>query len=163
VKALICLGLWSAFVACSCAAQDAPLPVTPAEHLVSYDTAAGRPNGNEITNASTGAVVAAQPAASRAVRTADSRFFLLSGGFLATAVFDVELTQSCIANHRCREQNPLMPSSHAGQLGINIGLAAGVSAASYWLKKHRSNLWWLPSATGLAVHTAGVATGLEHR
>lgn len=96
-------------------------------------------------------------------RTADSRFFLLNGLHLGIAVFDVEMTQRCITNHRCHETNPLMPSSQAGQLGINFALVGSSSLASYWLKKHQSKLWWLPPATGVAVHSYGVTTGFEHQ
>ena len=46
----------------------------------------------------------------------------LNGLHLGLAVLDVELTQHCIANHHCVEGNPLMPSSHAGQLGMNLAL-----------------------------------------
>jgi hypothetical protein len=55
-----------------------------------------------------------------------------------------------------------MPSSHAGQLGVNLSLVTGISGASYWLKEHRSALWWLTPACGIAAHTLGVASGFEH-
>ncbi|HZD47145.1 MAG TPA: hypothetical protein VE178_00245, partial [Silvibacterium sp.] len=99
----------------------------------------------------------------RPFRTADAKFFLLNGLYLGMAVFDVEMTQRCIAAQHCRELNPLMPSSHAGQLTINFALVAGVSTASYWLKKHSSAVWWLPPVAGTAAHSAGVATGFVHQ
>jgi hypothetical protein len=143
-------------------AQDASgsLPAAPGLHLTSYKAVNTVMPERPLETAS---VVAAQPAAPRAARTADSKFFLLNGSLLGMAVFDVEMTQRCIADQHCRELNPLMPSSHAGQLGLDLGLVAGVSGATYWLKKHKSPLWWLPSATGIGAHAAGVTTGFEHQ
>ena len=96
-------------------------------------------------------------------RTADSKFFLLNGMHLGMAIFDVEMTQRCIASHHCRETNPVMPSSQAGQLSVNFAIVAYCSALSYWLRKHNSKLWWLPPAGGAVVHSVGVATGFEHQ
>ena len=53
-------------------------------------------------------------------RTLGSSYFLLNGVHLGTAVFDMEMTQHCIATHQCREGNPLMPSSLAGQLSVDF-------------------------------------------
>ncbi len=96
-------------------------------------------------------------------RTADSKFFWLNGIQLGMAVFDVEMTQRCIANHHCREANPVMPSSQGGQLSINLALVAYSSGISYWLKKHNSKVWWLPPSAGIGIHSAGVVTGFEHQ
>lgn len=95
-------------------------------------------------------------------RVADSKFFLLNGLHLGMAVFDVEMTQRCIASHRCHEANPLMPSSRAGQFSVNFALVGSGAWASYWLKKHKK-LWWLPPSTGIVAHSLGVATGFEHQ
>ena len=96
-------------------------------------------------------------------RVADSKFFLFNGVQLGMALFDVEMTQRCIASHHCRETNPLMPSSQVGQISVNIALAAYSSGVSYWLKKHKCKLWWVPPATGFVAHSIGVATGFEHQ
>jgi hypothetical protein len=93
---------------------------------------------------------------------ADKKYFLINGLHLGMAVLDVELTQRCIASHQCREGNPLMPSSQAGQLSVNIGYVALGAFASYELKKRRSQFWWLAPAGGIAGHLAGAATGLSH-
>jgi hypothetical protein len=79
------------------------------------------------------------------------------------AVLDVEMTQHCIANHHCVEGNPLMPSSHAGQLGINFALADYGAFVSYKLKKQDRKLWVLAQTVGIAAHSVGVATGIAHR
>jgi hypothetical protein len=112
---------------------------------------------------STGSSVLVSRPYTTSPRTADTKFFLLNGIHLGMAIFDVEMTQRCIANHRCHETNPFMPSSQAGQLGINFALVGSGSLASYWLKKHQSKLWWLPPATGTIAHSYGVATGFEHQ
>jgi hypothetical protein len=96
-------------------------------------------------------------------RTADSKFFPLNGIQVGMAVLDVEMTQRCIASHHCRETNPVMPTSQAGQLSVNFGLVACNSGISYWLKKHGSKLWWLPPSAGVVVHSVGVTTGFEHQ
>lgn len=77
-------------------------------------------------------------------------------------MFDVEMTQHCIAVHKCREANPVMPSSQAGQLSVNFALVAFQGWSSYWLKKHHSSGWWIPLVAGTVVHSVGVATGFEH-
>jgi hypothetical protein len=95
-------------------------------------------------------------------RIADKKYFLMNALHLGTAVLDVELTQRCIASHQCREGNPLMPSSQAGQLSVSIGYVALGAFTSYRLKKHKLPYWWLPPAGGIAGHAAGIATGLSH-
>jgi len=90
-------------------------------------------------------------------------YFLLNGLHLGLALFDVELTQHCIADHHCGEGNPIMPASHAGQLGISFGMFAYAAGTSYWLKKHHSRYWWIAPAAGIVGHSVGVSTGLEHR
>jgi hypothetical protein len=165
MRTLAMLGLTIALGASSCVAQEAsdPSSVIRSADLTDYSVAIRLPSDLHFASTSSGTVIAVHPATPRAPRAADASFFLLNSGFLGMAVLDVEMTQRCIATHRCREQNPLMPSSQAGQLGLNIGLVAGISGASYWLKKHKSALWWLPAATGIVGHSAGVATGIEHQ
>jgi len=88
---------------------------------------------------------------------------LLNGLHLGMAVFDVELTQRCIAIHHCRETNPVLPSSQVGQLSINFAIVAYSSGITYWLKKRKSKVWWLPPSAGAVIHSVGVATGFEHQ
>ena len=96
-------------------------------------------------------------------RTLSSSFYLLNGLHLGMAIFDVEMTQRCIATHHCREGNPLMPSSLAGSLTVNLALVGSGSYISYRLKKHRATLWWLSPTVGTASHTVGVATSIAHQ
>jgi len=140
--------------------QNAPVKIDLA---MARDNAVGKaPSDFHPGTASAGAGFAA-PAPPVAPRTADSKFFLLNGIQLGVAVFDVEMTQRCIASHHCRETNPVMPTSQAGQLSVNFALVACNSGISYWLKKHESRLWWLPPSAGAAIHSVGVATGFEHQ
>lgn len=110
-----------------------------------------------------GGLVSVRPASPVNHRILDRYFFLLNGVHLGMAVFDVEMTQHCMAEHKCQEGNPIMPSSHAGQIGVSFGFVAYTAAGSYWMKKHKSKIWWAPSAAGIAAHAAGLATGFVHR
>jgi hypothetical protein len=78
------------------------------------------------------------------------------------AVFDVGMTQHCIADHHCREGNPLMPSSLAGQLSVDFAYVGYGTFVSYRLKKHRNRLWLLSPAVGIAAHAVGVESGFAH-
>jgi hypothetical protein len=102
------------------------------------------------------------PPAAKAPRTLSPRFVVVHGLHLGMAVLDVELTQHCIANHHCVEGNPLMPSSQAGQLGINFALVGYGAFVSYKLKRQDRKLWVLSPTVGIAAHTVGVATGIAH-
>lgn len=112
--------------------------------------------------ANTFAITTVRTRVIRSPRVVDARFLLINGLHLGLAFADTEMTQKCIADHRCREGNPLMPSSHMGQIAVDLGFVAYASGVSYWFKKHRSTLWWLPPTGGVAAHTFGLATGLLH-
>ncbi len=96
-------------------------------------------------------------------RTLDRSYFLLNSLHLGIAGFDIAMTQHCIADQHCREANPLMPSSLAGQLTVGIAAVGYGSIISYRLKMHRSHLWWTGPTAGILAHGAGVATGFAHR
>lgn len=96
-------------------------------------------------------------------KVVDKKFLFLNGLALGMAVFDVEMTQRCIASQHCQEKNPLMPSSHAGQLGLNLALVSGTTWLSYRQKEHNSKTWWIPPMMGSIVHSIGVATGFQHQ
>ena len=98
-----------------------------------------------------------------APRVADFKFYAFNGINLGMAVFDVEMTQRCIAAHHCREDNPVLPSSQAGQLTVNLGIVATTAGMSYWLKKRQTDVWWMPPVIGAVVHSVGVVTGFEHQ
>jgi len=56
------------------------------------------------------------------------------------AVFDVEMTQHCLADHHCVEGNPLMPTSQAGALGVSLALVGSGAFISYKLKKQENEV-----------------------
>ena len=91
-------------------------------------------------------------------RVMDKRYYFLNGLYAGMAVFDVEMTQHCISEQECREANPVMPSSQAGQLSVNFALVAFDAGYSNWLKKHHHKVWWIPPLSGSVVHAVGVAT-----
>jgi hypothetical protein len=100
--------------------------------------------------------------AGRSPRFFDARYFWLNSLHLTLAVSDIEMTQHCIDEHTCKEANPLMPSSQAGKIGVNLGLVTYTAASSYWLRKRKSRVWWLGPTVGVAAHTVGLASGLAH-
>ena len=154
-----------------CLAQDTKIPFKQIQQEAQFsaratvppnEAAIGHGNGMLSESSSYAGSVRLPPAA-KAPRTLSSGFFLAHGLHLGLAVLDVELTQHCIANHHCAEGNPLMPSSHAGQLGINFALVGYGAFVSYKLKKQDRKLWVLSPTVGIAAHTVGVASGIAHR
>jgi hypothetical protein len=79
------------------------------------------------------------------------------------AIFDLEMTQHCLADHHCVEGNPLMPSRMGGQLAVDFATVGFGALASYRMKKNDSKLWVLSPTVGIAAHTLGVASGFAHR
>jgi len=169
------LSLTIAIGGLGCSAQEVAVPFRQIERSEQLSSSLKMP-GNEIagslsSSSSSQGVVPAEPSAEgfvrvypvQAPRTLDSRFCLLNGLHLGMAVFDVAMTQRCIADHSCREGNPIMPSSLAGQLGVNFALVSYSSFVSYKLKKRGSNLWWISPAIGAAAHGVGAATGLANQ
>jgi hypothetical protein len=161
------LGLALALGGWSCAAQQVSnspdlIPQAPQPQLAL--TAEGSPIGvssRMMPGFSSGAVFSpSRPAVNP--RIVDGTFLMVNGLHLGMAILDEELTQRCIGSHQCRESNPLMPSSQAGQLTVDLALVSYGAGLSYWLKKHKSRRWWFPPASGIAAHTAGAATGMLH-
>jgi hypothetical protein len=145
-------------------AQDAKLMETPAileNELASSQSSSDLGFVDSSSNPS--AAVSVRTTPSKAPRTITSSFWLLNGVHLGLASVDMALTQRCIANHKCREGNPIMPSSMGGMLSVNLSLFSYSSFVSYRQKKHESKVWWLSPAIGIASHSVGVATGLAHQ
>jgi hypothetical protein len=91
-----------------------------------------------------------------------SSFLLLNGLHLGMAAFDVEMTHHCIADHHCREGNPIMPSSLGAQISIDFALVGYSSFMSYRLKKHHARMWWISPTSGAAAHLAGGISSASH-
>lgn len=155
----------------ACAAQKTPIPfkqiernaqlsargeVPPSVALVgrAADPAAAVPATSE-------SVVA--PTIYKAPRTLSAGFFLMNGLHLGLAMLDVGLTQHCIADGHCREGNPIMPSSLAGQVAVDSAWVGWGTLISYKLKRNESRAWWVTPAIGIAAHTAGAASGFVNR
>ena len=92
-----------------------------------------------------------------------ARFFLFNSLNIGMTALDESLSQQCIAEHRCREANPLMPSSLAGRIGVVAAFAGLGTYVSYRLKRQRSRLWWVPPVFGTAAHSVGAASGFANR
>jgi len=168
------LGLAMALSGLACSAQDTKIPFRQMEKNAQNPllSASVEVPGNEtavsqiygmLSGSSSSAGFALASPAHKEPRPLSPGFFLLHGAHLGMAVFDVEMTQHCIANHHCVEGNPLMPSSQAGQLGVSFAFVGLGAFASYKLKKQDSKLWLLSPTVGIAAHAVGVATGFKHR
>ncbi len=167
--AMVSLSLaWSVPI---CSAQNAGIPFKQIErdaqvsaNLLVPDAEAAVSRSNEaysFPSAFSGSIYV-QPTY-KPPRILDSKFFLVNGLHLGLAALDVGLTQHCIANHHCREGNPLMPSSFAGQFAVDSAFVSTGAFVSYRLKKQNSKLWWLSPVIGISAHTAGAVTGFLNR
>lgn len=161
------IGFWT------CSAQQITIPFEKIEKDASL-SATLRPPAKaaavEDYSVSSSLVIPAEPSMSgadftRIVPPARVRpfiglnFYLLNGLHLGMAVADVEITQHCISTRRCRESNPLVPSSQAGALSVNIALVGYGAWLSHGMKRNRSRLWWLSPTSGIAGHVAGIIAG----
>jgi hypothetical protein len=120
------------------------------------------PSNYSLSSSSTGSI-REPPASPIHAHVFDRYYNLVTAAHLGMAIFDVAMTQHCEAQHTCRETNPFMPSSRAGQIGVSFGFFAYSATGSYFLKKHKSKAWWVPSAMGITTHAIGVATGFSHQ
>lgn len=168
------LGAAMAMAAMSCLAQYRAIPLRQIEREARDPVLSVRaallagPSARPASDASYSEPAASTgyvqpPAAAKTQHTLSASYYVLNGLHLGMAVFDVEMTQHCIANHHCTEGNPLMPSSQAGQLGVNFALVGYGAFLSYKLKKHDNKLWIASPAAGIVAHTLGVATGFKNR
>ena len=170
---------------CACFAQQTPIPFGQTQRDAQLSAKRMTPNSDlssvSLPESASGISSSALPAflappasasasagfkrvaSGRSPRVFDARYFWLNGLHLTLAVSDIEITQHCIDEHTCKEANPLMPSSQAGKIGVSLGFATYTAASSYWLRKHKSKVWWLGPTVGVAAHTVGLASGLAHR
>ena len=170
MKKIECMALAVALAGLTCSAQQNPIPFKQIQRDGALQThsVTATDNGDFSSSAtapssSASGVEFSLPAALVARPVLNKTYFVLNGLHLGMALADVGMTQHCIAEHRCKEGNPMMPSSQAGQISVSVGVFAYASATSYWLKKHKSKLWWAPPAVGLVAHTIGFTSGLRYR
>jgi hypothetical protein len=155
----------------TCSAQKTNIPFKQIEHeaqqsanllVPSNEAAISRSIEAYPSSAAASGMVYSQPTYKKP-RVLDSRFFLVNGLHLGLAALDVGLTQHCIAAHHCSEGNPLMPSSIAGQVGVNSALICSSVFISYRLRGQDSKMWWLAPVVGIGAHTVGAVTGFINR
>ena len=90
-------------------------------------------------------------------------FFLLNGLNIGMTGLDMGLSQHCIAEHRCREANLLMPSSLAARISLVAAFAALGAYVSHRMKIRGDRLWWVPPLFGTVAHGVGVASGFAQQ
>ena len=165
------VGLSLALAGISCWAQSSTVPFTQIEHASQLTASLSAPSSAALIKRSPAGDPALSSSSSfsyvlpvyKRQRVADSKFLLINGLHLGLAALDIGLTQHCIAAGRCREGNPIMPSSLAGQMGVDSAIIGYSTFISFRLKKQDSKVWWLSPTVGIGVHAAGVVTGLLHR
>ncbi len=161
-----------------CIAQKVPIPF---EHLQRNMETPQQPAEMERANASASSFPVLSSGTVSEASTAESpvrslgtnltassprlgaRFFLFNSLNIGMTALDESLSQQCIAEHRCREANPLMPSSLAGRIGVVAAFAGLGTYVSYRLKRQKSRLWWVPPVFGAAAHSVGAASGFANR
>ena len=155
----------------TCLAQNAKVPFKQIERdaqlsanlmLPDAEATVSRSNEAYFSPATSAGSIYVQPTY-KPSRIFDFKFFLVNGLHIGVTALDVGLTQHCIANHHCREGNPLMPSSLGGQLAVNSALVGTSVLVSYRLKKQNSKIWLLSPVIGLSAHSAGAITGFLNR
>lgn len=165
------LSLAMALVSTACPAQTATIPFEQIQKDVQLSARAAMPANEAAVGHAYGAGPSSSssagfvfvPPTPKAPRTISSGFLVLNGLHLGMAVFDVEMTQHCIANGHCVEGNPMMPSSQAGQLAVTLASVASLTFVSYRLKKRENKMWKVAPIAGIAAHTVGVASGFRYR
>jgi len=165
------LGFAIALGAIACSAQEVKVPFRQIERDAQLSARIEAPAGEAAINSVSESSVAVSSSAGYVLpapaykreRTVSSTYLLWNGLHLGMAAFDVAMTQHCIADHHCREGNPMMPSSLKAQLGVDFSLVGYGAFIGYEAKKHDNKIWWLPSAIGVTAHAAGVATGFVNR
>jgi len=170
--------LLATFGSLSCSAQQSPIPFAQLErdtHLsakltVPGDEAGTNPSPGAFSSSLSAELVAPDPIMSGFVRATPvivhrgigSNLFLLNGLHLGMAAFDVGMTHHCIADHHCREGNPIMPSSLGGQISIDFALVSYSSFMSYRMKKHHARAWWISPVSGSMAHLVGGISSASH-
>ena len=164
------LGLAIAIGGLFCSAQDATIPFRQIERdaqlsarlTVPADDAAISRAYAMPSESSAAASFVFVPRATETPKTLSKGFLFINSLHLGMSAFDIAMTQHCIADYHCREGNPLMPSSLAGQVGVDLAYVGYGTFVGYRLKKHGNKLWLLSPSVGIAAHAFGVASGFEH-
>lgn len=88
-------------------------------------------------------------------RTADKKFWGLTGAMFGASIADAELTQRCLAIGTC-SYVPSSLRSRKAMYGIGIPADIGIMYLTYNMKRKHKQLWYLPSAlvTGANLYVA---------
>ena len=167
----IMVSLSLALAGTTCWAQNAKVPFNQIEKAAPLSASLSFPNSEASLNrpseadpplGAASSLSYIQPTYKRP-RVLDGKFFLINGLHLGLAAADIGLTQHCIATHHCREGNPMMPSSLAGQVAVDSSFIGYSAFISFKLKRQESKVWWLSPVVGIGAHAAGVVSGLVNR
>ena len=101
----------------------------------------------------------AQDLRAEKTKTADRKFWTVTGLAAASTVSDVEVTAHALQNPNCSEHNPLFGShpSRAKMYGVSVPATAAYALVGYWLKKRGVKLWAVPQLSLTAGHGVGSA------
>jgi hypothetical protein len=165
----IVIALWILAGGWTCSAQSSPVPFgqleRDAQSLTQTVLAPTNVGSNFLWGVapvpeSVARSLPSPPPASH--RTLSKGYLFVNGLHVGTAMLDVALTRHCIANHTCREANPLMPSSAGGQVSVDSALVGYISWFSYEMKKHQSRSWWCAPMIGSAAQAVRTEIGMAH-
>jgi hypothetical protein len=75
----------------------------------------------------------------------DRSYMAVTGTMFAASIFDAELTMRCLEQRTC-SYIPSSFRSRTALYGIGIPADLGVSYLTYYMKRKRSRIWFMPSA-----------------
>jgi len=102
---------------------------------------------------------AAQDFRTEKSKTADRKFWTVTGLAAAATVSDIEVTAHALQNPNCSEHNPLFGShpSRAKMYGVSVPATAAYGLVGYFLKKRGVKVWAVPQLSLTAGHGTGSA------
>jgi hypothetical protein len=90
------------------------------------------------------------------VRLKNRGFWVAVGAACGAAVADAAFSRACVAEHTCKEMNPLAPRGGFGEYGFALAGTAGAALLSWKLidkdAPKPSKIWILPLAVSGASH-----------
>jgi hypothetical protein len=138
------------------ATHESELPDAPS--AARPDASAGEPAPSPVVKSTHGAPPAAMGGPLGVDRgVADWKYLSLTGAMFSASVVNVELTIRCLDQGTCSYVPPSL-RSRAALYGIGIPADLGVSYLTYYMKRKRSSIWYVPAAL---VTAANVYVGLH--
>lgn len=132
---------------------DAPSALRP-------NTSAGEPTASPVVKReSQGAAPAAMGGPLGVDRgVADRTYLVFTGAMFSASIANAELTLNCLKQHPSCNDVPSSLKSRAAMYGIGIPADLGVAYLTYYMKRKRSHIWYVPAA---AVTAANVFLGIR--